>query len=190
MKGFDAERVKGFKVIGINEAGLTLVPWCDILFWGDQRWYDWNKDRLHLHTGAMKIHRHSGYVPGAMRIRYNPPAGGGIHWGKDAVGGIESGSSAINLALHTGASKIVLLGFDMMRVPLGGQNNFHDKHQASHNPDAVKKFIRAHRSMAGDLKSRGHPVKVMNATTISGLVGIWPMVDLEDILRAYSHLRS
>ena len=55
LRGFAADRLRGRRVIGINEAGLTLVPWCDVLMWADQRWLDWNKDRLHLHTGALKV---------------------------------------------------------------------------------------------------------------------------------------
>jgi len=187
LTGFDATSIIGFPTIAINEAGLTLAPWADILFWSDDHWLEWNKDRLALHYGGRKIYRHLGAVHGAHHIKFRHTTREGIHWGSNAVGGCDSGSSAINLALHTGAKVIVLLGFDMSD---GGQNNFHDRHREPHDPQVVTdRFIPAHNAMAADIASRGYPVKVLNATPVTRLT-CWPKIDLEEAISAYSSVRS
>lgn len=64
LKGFDVERLRGRgKVIGVNNAGIDLAPWCNVLFWADKRWLDWNCDRLHLHTGEWKVSRKRPHLP-------------------------------------------------------------------------------------------------------------------------------
>jgi hypothetical protein len=184
---FDAATIMGFPVIGINEAGLTLAPWCDILFWSDDQWLEWNRDRLSLHHGGLRFHRHHGTVPGATHLPFRYKVSEGMHWGKNEVGGCDSGSSAINLAVHTGASTIVLLGFDMSD---GGPNNFHDRHQVAHDPQVVTdRFIPAHNAMAADLASHNHPVKVLNATPTTRLT-CWPRTDLKEVLSARDSLSA
>lgn len=175
----DPECLRGRRVIGVNEAGLTVVPWCDVLLWADLRWLNWNRERLHLHTGWMKVHRHSGVVSGAFRMKFRP---GGLCLTRDALGGHDCGSSAINLAYHFGCKKIVLLGFECMDLPMERwrEGNFHNHHLLPPLPgQRVGKFLPAHRRMSADLRARG--IQVYNATPVTAL-DCWPRVELEEAL--------
>lgn len=181
LRGFDAEQLRGHRVIGINEAGLTMAPWCDVLFWADRQWLDWNADRLHLHKGPLKVHRHQGEVPGAHHIRFYPRR---MWWGKGAVGGHDSGSSCINLAVHFNAAKIVLLGFDCHDLPqeCWQDGNWHSAHKAPPPPgQRTNKFIPAHRAIAASLAAFKQHGRVVNATPGSAL-DCWPMVELSEVL--------
>lgn len=182
LRGFDAEVLRGRgRVIGINEAGLTMAPWCDVLFWADRQWLEWNEDRLHLHTGPLKIHCHVGIIPAARRIRFYPRK----FWPfPNGVGGHDSGSRCINLAWHFRAARIVLLGFDCHDLPPDRwqEGNWHRAHQRP-PPEGQRanKFVPAHRIIAEALRRRGRDGLVVNATPGSAL-DCWPIVPLEEVL--------
>lgn len=181
LRGFDADRLRGRRVIGINEAGLTMAPWCDVLMWADQRWLDWNKDRLHLHTGALKVCRHVSPPDGVHRMKFRPP---GFAMARDTVGGDDCGSSAINLAVHFGASRIVLLGFDCHDLPMSRwrEGNWHSAHRLPPlEGQRGGKFAPAHDQLSRDLKQKRPGVSVLNATQGSALT-CWPIVDLETVI--------
>lgn len=102
VKGFDFSRLKGRRIIAVNNAGFDLVPWADVLFWADARWFDWNHGRLGEHKGALKIARKCPHIEtehDIKTVRFTPRRVS--HW-PDAVGGWCGGSSAINLAYLMG----------------------------------------------------------------------------------------
>lgn len=171
LRGFNVERIRGRgRVIGVNEAGLTLAPWCDVLFWADKRWLGWNHDRLHLHTGQWKVTRKRPHVPVPFDVRvlrFLPRRLS--HW-PDAVGGWCGGSSALNLAYLLGARRIVLLGFDMHDVPVERwqEGNWHDRHRDPPLKDQrASKFIPTLEAMAPELERAG--VEVVNVNRESAL---------------------
>jgi hypothetical protein len=97
-------------VIAVNDA-YRLAPWADALFAADLEW--WN-----VHKG----------VPGFAGLKFGFGKGA-ARWGVNVMrntgdSGIEmdptglrtgrnSGAAAVNLAVHFGASRILLLGYDM-----------------------------------------------------------------------------
>lgn len=180
LKGFDVERLRGRgPVIGVNNAGLDLAPWADVLFFADgqTRWYGWNKHRLHLFQGEYIVTRTqipAGHDPQLRRLQFVPKEN--LSREPDAVAGFCGGSSAINLAYLFGARTIVLLGFDMK--PNG---NWHDLHKLPCLPNQHRdKFIPALERMAPELARDG--CLVINATPDSAL-RCFPMADIEDVLR-------
>lgn len=190
LRGFDASVLEGQRVIGINEAGLTLAPWCDILFWADTRWLEWNVDRLHLHTGQRKVCRQSPFV----RTRGCPKETGKaveravtahriLHLPQERkralsedpgrVAGIDSGASAINLAWLLGASPICLHGFDMR------PGHFHERHLMPSQPERyANELIPGLRRMARSLEARG--AVVINCTPGSAL-DCFPVAGLDEV---------
>ena len=193
LKGFDAEVLRGHgRVVGINEAGLTLAPWCDVLHWCDGRWLEWNVDRVGLHCGSYKICRHSrdGRTPNcppdvseripsvldAFEVRHIEKFGN-VPLSQDPTktSGVCAGGSAINLAFLFGAVSIVLLGFDMQ--PTG---QWHEQHRVPSKPFHYQQHkVPAIERMARPLRSLG--IEVLNATPGSALE-CFPIVKLEDIL--------
>ncbi len=109
----DAVRGKVDGVIAVSDA-IDLAPWADVLYSCDGKWWGWRKGmpsyqglkyglkddvRKWAHMGVQKL-KHTGrqgleLSPGGLRDGFN------------------SGYQAINLAVHLGAARIVLLGYDM-----------------------------------------------------------------------------
>ncbi len=92
--------------------------------------------------------------------------------------GSNSGYQAINLAVHLGAKRIILLGYDMRQD--GGRNNWHDEARPLASPDVYKQSMLPHfDTLVEPLRERG--VEVINATPDSALE-CFPKISLEDAL--------
>lgn len=183
LKGFDPECLRGKgKVIAVNNAGLDLCPWADVLFWADKRWLDWNHDRLHLHTGEWKVTRKQPHIPLDSDVKYLAHKPFRLtHW-PDRLGGRCGGSSAINLAYLLGANPIILLGFDMRDMPMDRwkEGNWHDRHLLPPlEGQRREKFIPILEGMAVDLARVG--VTVLNCNPRSAL-RCFPFAPLEELL--------
>lgn len=77
--------------------------------------------------------------------------------------GGNSGYQAANLALHTGARRIVLVGYDMRRGA-DGRAHWHGDHPPHMNnapPDALSRWVRAFDSVPATLPA---DVEIINAT--------------------------
>ena len=72
---------------------------------------------------------------------------------------MNTGASAINLALLFGANPIYLLGFDMQLSP-EGKKNFHNAYSDKPNSKAYERFLRGMTLVARDLPTLfpGHQV--------------------------------
>ncbi len=192
LSGFDAEILRGHgRIIAINEAGLTIAPFADVLFFPDPRWFEWNFDRFDLFFGDRRITRQDPEkrTPDcdpdlAARIKAALPdlfidviareTVAPISFDPMKVAGVCGGGNAINLAFLFGAPRIVLLGYDMK--PNG---HFHDRHKKNTTPGNYDRFRRAITLMSVHLRNKG--VEVLNATPDSGL-DCFPMVELTDAL--------
>ncbi|MEM9681640.1 MAG: hypothetical protein AAF942_00105 [Pseudomonadota bacterium] len=184
LKGFEPEVLRGKgRVIAIKEAGLTMCPWADVLYWADKAWCDGkdnhppNGRRLHLHTGTYKITRDPCFQTfghDVKRLQHDRQTEFCIDPRK--VAGMCSGANAINLAAHFGAKRIVLLGFDMHGPNWDGR-----KRKAEEDGSYKTRFMPAIGRMAVPLRHAG--IEVLNATPRTAL-GCFPIVKLEDVLPA------
>lgn len=92
--------------------------------------------------------------------------------------GGNSGYQAINLAVHLGAKRIVLLGYDMKMD--GGRNNWHGEPRPHASPDVYAQSMLPHfASLVDPLRKLG--VEVVNATPGSALE-TFPKATLEEAL--------
>jgi uncharacterized Rossmann fold enzyme len=148
----------GGKIIAINEAGLTKCPEADVLFFGDFRWYEWNKSRLKHYLGQEIVTRGYEYMyPEHIQVLQwdkNFP----IHPSPQAVGGLCSGGSALDFAYKRGAAKIVLVGFDMN---IEGEQNWHNRHRELGGISRER--------MIASFEKVDIPVEIINATPNSAL---------------------
>lgn len=182
LTGFDAGVLRGRgRTIAIKEAGLTMAPWADVLFWSDAWWidgnraHDGNRDRLGLHTGSWKIGRSPIQGAGGHDVKILGHDGkAALSESPRGLAGACSGGSAINLAFLFGARGIVLLGYDMQ----GGNWDGRPRKAALSNRYATH-FIPAIERMAPRLRALG--VTVINATPGSRLT-CFPHRPLEAIL--------
>lgn len=168
-------------MIAVNDA-YRLLPYADILYACDLKWW-----RLHLDDVRRMFHgepwtSHDQEQGGSNNKAELADSGvrivaGGhgqrfstdprrIHYGSN------SGYQAINLALLKGATRVILVGFDMR----GRGHFFGDHPEPLHNRDSYAAFLPEFRAAA-----QACQVPILNATPGSGL-DCWPIVPLEEAL--------
>lgn len=99
-------------------------------------------------------------------IRIEGFSGNGLGRGRTIHFGENSGFQAINLAYLFGATRIILLGFDMQRTD--GKEHWHGNHPSGlnrHSP--FEKFAKNFDALSKDLEAEG--VEVINATRQTAL---------------------
>jgi hypothetical protein len=124
------------RVIVVND-GYRMAPWADVLYACDFAWYRW-------HDGARTFNGLK-YTLDARATRY-PDVRLLKNTGTDGIEtdpsglrtGRNSGFQAINLALHFGATRILLLGYDMQRT--GGKAHWFGDHPVG-SPSPLAIFV-------------------------------------------------
>jgi hypothetical protein len=180
----DVEACRGrARVIAINDA-YTLAPWADALYACDAKWWHWHRG-VPTFTGPKWSLHHSAWTkyetayPDVQRLRNTGAAGLEL----DPTGlrsGRNSGYQAINLAVHYGAQRIVLLGYDMQ--PSGGRSHFFGEHpNGQQSPYGM--FKQQFATIVKPLAKAG--VEVVNCTRRTALL-CFPQAPLEEILASCS----
>lgn len=134
------ERIKDKHIIAINAAYKSL-PFADMVFFGDYKFFRWNKQTLlqfpkPIISSSTELRDHK-------RVKYlgrdnRKPRGislrqGYVSWNTN------SGSAAISIAVQAGAKRIFLLGFDMHRQ--GGKKHFHNDYAKPERIERTKKTV-------------------------------------------------
>ena len=165
----DLVGLKDHRVIGVNDAYL-LGSWVDVCWFGDVRWYEWNREKLLEFKGLKTCccpTLAAPERPGIKVLKRSLQLGltedkQTVKWNKS------SGTSALNLAVHFGVKKIVLLGFDMY-IGKDGYHNWHDNHLVSgHSPaNPYTRFMQPFVNIAVDAKRLG--VEIINCNLESDI---------------------
>jgi hypothetical protein len=108
----DVEAVRGrAKVIAINNAHV-LAPWADVLYACDYKWWSWHKGVPGFTGPKYALDPRARVFAGVQVLRKSGQ--GGIDTDPTSLRtGSNSGYQAIGLAIHFGATRILLLGYDM-----------------------------------------------------------------------------
>jgi hypothetical protein len=112
LQARSAQHAGSIRSIVINST-FRKAPWADLLHGGDARWWNANPDALSF-PGLKICSSQRGAEPwpaGVRKICSRQVEGISVH-PRYISNGANSGHQAINLAVHLGAAKIVLLGFD------------------------------------------------------------------------------
>lgn len=161
-------------VIAVNDA-IDLAPWADILYACDGKWWHWRKGlpgfqgtKYAMKDDARKWESHGVQMIAKGRAHgFDPRPNVLCH-------GYNSGYQAIGVAVHSGARRIILLGYDQQGAHFFGQH-----------PDRSKApfhlCIPAFASIVGPLAALG--VEVLNCTRKTALT-CFPRVELEIALPA------
>lgn len=166
------ERSHLARTIAIKEAYL-LAPWADVLYACDVSWWRYYQGAP-TYTG-LKYTLEAPY-PGVVQLENTGESGLEL----EPTGlrtGFNSGAQAINLAVHLGAVRILLLGFDCWRAPDGRSNWFTTKRVHMESPYPV--FLQAFAAMVEPLKAAGVEVINCSRTTI---LRAFPRAELQDVL--------
>ena len=180
------ESIHNKHCIGINAAYL-LGEWIDIVFFGDKGFFLQHQAQLAAFPG-LKVSPIS-LANDLFWVKWTPrdnkhgrgisPSPYMVSWNGN------SGAAAISTAVHTGAKRIILLGFDMT---LGEQNNQHWHDVYNRGPVKTEKRMRRlpfHRHLRGfkeiavDAKQMG--VEILNACPHS-MIEEFPKFSVKELL--------
>jgi len=164
------------KTIGINDA-YRIAPWINVLYACDLKWWLWHREET-LELTCLKITPDKEAATRFKDLTYiSGHHGEGLAAKPDqVVYGKNSGYQALNVAVHTGAKRIILIGFDQ-RFPKNRSHWFGD------HPDKVRSVYSNWRgnweSVVEPLKKLG--VEVINCTPKSALT-VFPMAELKQTI--------
>lgn len=179
----DVDFVRGkARVIAVNDA-YRLAPWADVLYACDDRWWKWQHRERPSEIAAFgglkfSLKRESARYAGVQVLRNTGDQGlelspTGLRNGRNG------GYQAINLAVHLGASRVLLLGYDMKLGEKGEKHWFGEHPDHGRSPYAT--FRRVFPTIVKPLKEIG--VEVFNCSRRTALA-CFPRVPLETALPA------
>lgn len=164
-------------VVAVNDT-YRLAPWADALYACDARWWDAHNG-VPMFTGLkFSLESAAGRWPGVHVLENTGDRGvelvpSGVRTGKN------SGYQAINLAIHLGASLIVLLGYDMQRVD-GRPSHFFGEHPRTlHRDSPFGLFLDHYPSIVEPVRALG--VRIVNCSRETALT-CFPRQPLEAVL--------
>lgn len=188
-------------VIAINDA-IRLAPWADVLYSSDQIWWGnhykamrsfpgvkvrVNPSQHRLMTKAptgccprcqrrLPVSQQSCWCEGIITMRNAGERGLSLD-PSAIVTGHNSGTSAINVAVHLGAKRILLLGYDMGPDDRG-RRHFFDTHAVNISSPFMK-FRKLTATMVEPLKAAG--IEVINCSRRTAL-DCFPCQPLREVL--------
>ena len=150
------------RAIAVNDA-YRLAPWADVLYACDAKWWRWHGGVSGF--AGLKATLEAPEYPGLRRLRQGPVSGLAARPDTLATGR-NGGYQAINLAVHLGAARILLLGYDMRLVD--GRSHWFGGHPVPTQPEIYARAMRpCFASLVAPLRRRG--VAVVNCTPASAL---------------------
>jgi hypothetical protein len=169
----------GIRRIATNFA-YTLDLEADVLCWGDTHWWFRHRADVDRHKGMKVTWRPT---PEDKVVKFYqmqhakaPPS---ISRNRRLIVGSNTGHGAINLAVHFGVKRILLLGFDMRT---GSQHNWHNRHTRHANEERYRHvFLPEMGNSALELKALG--IDVVNCTPNSAMK-CFPIMTVEQALEA------
>ena len=166
------------RVVAINDA-YRLAPWAHVLYAADKKWIDWHNGVPGFRGQKYSIEgKETTERPDWIVMRNTGPLGLEL----DPTGlraGLNGGFQSINLAVHMGAKRIVLLGYDMAPNPHGPSHWFGE--HPDKRPSPYADMREAFDSLVEPLAALG--VSVVNCSRRTAL-RTFPIVALEDALLA------
>lgn len=183
--------------IAVNDAYL-LAPWCELCYFCDFEWWGWHTegvDRPTLGLSKDQVRERFAKFEGQKCSISNSGHGikdplvhilrNGGDWGLDLrqgwiKTGRNSGFMALNVAVLSGARKVILLGFDARREE-GKPTHWFGEHPRKANSDAYNKYVESFRQAENALLCHG--VKVINCTPGSRIPS-FPIMSIEQALAA------
>lgn len=166
------------KVIAVNRE-FEMAPWADALYIADYMcWQEYMKDiNKAFHGERWTIDERA-----ARQFKLNligRARGEGFSKDpKEITTGGNSGFQVVHLAMHWGASRIFLLGYDMQQT--GGKPHHYGKHRGHlHNGKWFDRWIPSFKPLVAELKRRG--VQIVNLSRQTALPDWVPRSTLEEV---------
>jgi len=174
-------------IIGINMS-YQIGDWIDMIFFGDSGFFLGNQEKLASFPGLkVTCHPNAGKQAWVKYLArdYTHPKGISenpkmVSWNSN------SGAAAISLAAHTGAKRIILLGFDM-KLDDSNKQHWHDAYnrleglKANPNPKSLpfNRHLIGFNEIAKDAKRLG--IEIINASPNSAIT-VFQKVSVKELL--------
>lgn len=170
---------KDVRVMAINDA-VKIAPAADVLYACDGRWWDYHKG-VPAFTGlkfGMTVKADK--WPCVQRLANTGAQGYESTPGGVRTGG-NSGFQAIQLAVHLGATRVLLLGYDMQLDKKGRAHWFGEHPREIRGTSDYSTFCNYFKSLVKPLQALG--VVVINCSRSSALTA-FPRMTIQDALQA------
>jgi hypothetical protein len=171
---------RNFRVIAVNTT-YQIAPWADVIYAPDPKWWGWHGEDVSARCHGLKYtleHSEAAEKAGAQRLNYR--FGGGICTDPTTVcTGGHGGFQAINVSVHLGASRILLLGYDLQADPSHGHHHHHRPHP-DHSVVPYGAWRTVYETLMAPLDALG--IEILNCSRATAITAI-PRARLEDVLR-------
>lgn len=174
LRGFDWSKLYNKTTIAINRA-FEVCPKTSIIYFSDLRFWHWYQDKLIKHpakkiTGSRLIH--------SDVINYKITGSKGLDLMAGCLrSGNSSGYAAINLAVHLGATRIILLGYDMSMQQQ--YHHWHNGYATLFSSRCFSKMLPFFDSLKKPLERLA--IEIVNACPGSK-INVFPKIALDEIL--------
>jgi hypothetical protein len=164
------------RVIAINDA-YRLCPWADVLYGCDAAWWNYHQGVPTFAGLKYSLEAKAAVWPGVQVLRNAGREGLSLE--RDALcTGLNSGYQSLNCAVHLGAKRILLLGYDMQTAK--GKSHWFGEHPPTLSRGSQYQKFREHfATLVEPLRQLG--IEVLNCTPNSAL-RCFPMATLHDAL--------
>jgi hypothetical protein len=180
-------RTSGCRAIAVNNQGIAfagrpaMAPWADILYASDSKWwYNYQKEAAQFKGRKFTVHHIGGIAPHIITDDIHAMQHGGVNGFDERTThlrtGSNSGFAATHLAIHLGARRILLCGFDMHCKR--GEHWFGDHFWRRSYRSRYDLFINSFKRAAAEFMKRA---EIINCTPGSALK-CFPSMDLKDAL--------
>lgn len=195
QKVADLVRASGCRAIAVNNQGIAfgdkpaMAPWADILYASDSKWWHNYAEEVAAFQGRkVTIAASGGVDPNLITPDIYVMGHGGVNGFDERPThlrtGSNSGFAAVHLAVHLGARRILLCGFDMKA---GNKEHwFGDHYWRKGYRSRYDLFINSFKRAAEDFKARA---EVINCTPGSALK-CFPFMDLKEALSGMPIVRE
>jgi len=174
--------VKGQHPIAVTNDTYRMVPFADVLYACDKRWWTTHHDAVLSSRFAGALWTQNAGIAHRNKINYIPSLDRpGLGTGDAIHQGGNSGYQLINLAYLLGAKKIVLLGYDCSASP-EGQHHWFGQHTAPglSKTQPYNLWAPKFEVLARGLQAQG--VEVLNASRRTALT-CFPKVTLKKAIK-------
>lgn len=160
------------RVIAINDQ-LRLAPWANVHYFCDDKWWKWHHAAPWYQAfKSLRITLENPAICAQDRTLNPVQNVGTVGLFEERHGvmtGRNSGYQAINLAVHLGAKRILLLGFDMRAITEQRKVKTHwfGDHPGGTSPGVYNTMLDCFPSLVEPLANRG--IEVVNCTPESAL---------------------
>lgn len=162
----DAVFSSGLPTIVVNST-FKLAPWADMLYAADAAW--WSAHPIATEFQGLRVTVQD--VCGVLKLRCSGPDGFDPHPGAVRSGG-HSGYQAVHIAMHAGAHRILLCGFDMHGTHWHGM---HEEPLRNTAEGTYSRWVEAFAALRDAAVERN--IEIMNCTPGSAL-SCFPMLSL------------